>query len=283
MPAEYQHRLDAIGFNWRPHESAWEEGFSLLKAYKERDGHCKVPQSHIEKGFRLGVWANKQRRNKNALPAERRRRLDELGFVWGVVSDNWENGFSYLKSYKDREGHCRVPVDHRVNGFRLGSWARNQRANKDIISAERRRRLDELGFVWDVSSDQWENGFGYLKNYKERQGHCRVPDSYIENGFRLGQWVGVQRANKNEMSAERRQRLNELGFIWGALFDRWENGFSYLKSYKEREGHCLVAALHVENDFKLGAWVRNQRVVKDTIPIERRKRLDKLGFAWKVR
>jgi hypothetical protein len=72
------------------------------------------------------------------------------------------------------------------------------------LSEERRRRLDELGFVWDPFAADWEKGLLHLKAYKEREGHCRVPLSRKENGFRLGQWVNVQRANKG-ISEERAQ------------------------------------------------------------------------------
>jgi uncharacterized protein (UPF0303 family) len=282
LSPERRRRLDDLGFIWDA-SYQWENGFNHLKSFRERVGHCRVPVAHVVNGFRLGSWVRNQRLNKNMMSVDRRRRLDDLGFIWDASSDQWENGFSYLKAYKKRDGHCRVPFEHMENGFRLGGWVNVQRTKKRKLSADRRRRLDELGFVWNVKSDQWENGFSHLKSYKERQGHCLVPDNYIENGFRLGTWVGIQRANKNGMSADRRQRLNELGFVWNPLSDRWEKGFSCLKQYKQREGNCRVPALHVENNFKLGDWVRHQRVVKNTMPIERRKRLDKLGFAWKVR
>jgi len=82
------------------------------------------------------------------------------------------------------------------------------------IRAERRQRLQELGFVWDVLTAQWEEGFGYLKVFKRREGHCRVPISHVENSFKLGTWVDTQRQRKARMSQERIQRLDELRFVW---------------------------------------------------------------------
>jgi hypothetical protein len=52
-----------------------------LTLYKTREGHCRVPRNHKERGLQLGHWVNSQRANKS-LPEERRRRLDALGFVW---------------------------------------------------------------------------------------------------------------------------------------------------------------------------------------------------------
>jgi hypothetical protein len=49
----------------------------------------------------------------------------------------------------------------------------------------------------------------------EAEGHARVPQSHrTADGYRLGQWVGVQRRKKDSMSAERRQRLDEVKFAW---------------------------------------------------------------------
>ena len=53
-------RLDAIGFIWDPLEADWEEGFSSLKMYKDREGHCRVPHKHIENGYRLGGLVDNQ-------------------------------------------------------------------------------------------------------------------------------------------------------------------------------------------------------------------------------
>lgn len=216
MSAEQRQRLDTLGFVWGFWSSQWEKGFSCLENYMKREGHCRVPALHIENGFRLGQWVGVQRAHRNKLDVQNRERLDQLGFVWDVLSSQWEDGLSYLHSYKDREGHCRVPYNHIENGFRLGQWVVVQRQrNKDaLLPPERRTRLSKLGFVWDVFSSQWEEGFSFLKAYKRREGHCRVPQSYSERGFRLGQWVAVQRRQKDTMPTDRRRYLTKLGFVW---------------------------------------------------------------------
>jgi hypothetical protein len=64
-----------------------------------------------------------------------------------------------------------------------------------------------------VSDADWEEGFSHLQRYKDRVGDCRVSQSYQEDGFPLGQWVAAQRRNRETMPKERRQRLDELGFV----------------------------------------------------------------------
>jgi hypothetical protein len=84
--------------------------------------------------------------------------------------------------------------------------------------------LDELGFVWDVLETDWEEGFNYLKAYNRTANHCNVPKMHKEKGFPLGIWVSEQRVNKDKMSSERRQRLDEIGFVWDAREAAWERG-----------------------------------------------------------
>ena len=116
----------------------------------DSEGHCRVPARHKEDGFNLGQWVSVQRRGKDSLSQERLQRLDELGFVWDPFSEQWEEGFRYLKLYLDREGHCRVPAKHKEDGSPLGTWVSTQRRGKDSLSQERLQRLDEIGFVWEV-------------------------------------------------------------------------------------------------------------------------------------
>jgi superfamily II DNA or RNA helicase len=282
LSAERSQRLDDIGFVWDPLSEFWDEGFSKLQQFKEREGHCRVPQGYKEEGYVLGSWVGTQRRVKEALPAERRQRLDDLGFIWDPNTEAWEEGFRKLQQFKDREGHCRVPRNRKEDGYALGSWFGTQRRVKEALSAERRQRLDDLGFIWDPNNEAWEEGFRKLQQFKDREGHCRVPQGYKEEGYVLGTWVSTQRYIKEKMSAERRQRLDELGFIWESRIEAWEDAFIKLQQFKDREGHCRVPSSHKEGGYALGQWVGKQRNKKEVLSAERRQRLDDLGFVWAV-
>jgi hypothetical protein len=125
----------------------------------------------------------------------------------------WEDAFERLLNYKTREGNCLVPKDYEEGGFPLGAWVNRQRQNKKKITIERQQRLNSLGFVWRPFDSAWERSFAALIEFKNREGHCSVPQDHIENGINLGRWVSKQRAKKN-ISVQRRQSLDALGFVW---------------------------------------------------------------------
>jgi predicted helicase len=134
------------------------------------------------------------------------------------TTESWMFWFGLLEAFAKEHGHCRVPDRYRTDdGFWFGAWVSIQRSGKDKMALDRRQRLEALpGWSWDLLSDQWEEGFSYLKEFSEREGHCRVPDDYrTDDGYQLGQWVGNQRSRKDTTALDRRQRLEALpGWVW---------------------------------------------------------------------
>ena len=213
---EQLNRLNELGFVWEIVN--WELGYKHLVTYKEDFGDCLVPMSFKSSQFNLGSWVNKQRLKKDKLTTERLDQLSELGFVWGPMGRtndlHWEDFLKYLVIYKEEFGDCLVPSPFTFNDYDLGSWVNKQRLRKDKLKPQRLESLNELGFVWDISNAQWEDGFKYLATYKEEFGDCLVPISFQSNVYRLGGWVSKQRGQKERLTPERIKRLNDLGFVW---------------------------------------------------------------------
>ena len=139
----------------KSHTKRWESGFAALCIFKKREGHCCPWHNHMEGNFKLGQWVTVQRYRQGFLPAERKRRLDAIGFVWDWRDRLWEQNFAALLKFKRREGHCCVPTFHQEGKYKLGWWVSTQRRNRKEMSAERRARLNKIGFVWKVTAHYW--------------------------------------------------------------------------------------------------------------------------------
>ena len=274
--------LDRLGVSW-------DRWFGLLQKFHKREGHCRVAQNFIEDGLVLGSWIKSQRalKIKNEISAERVEKLNSIGFSWDPYSEDWENGFNVLQEFRRREGHCRVPPNFKEDEFTLGSWVYVQRIfrEKRTLDPERIKRLDAIGFSWDPHTEKWEDGFATLTKFRRREGHCRVPQHYKEGEYALGTWTKTQRVyrNKGILSPERIKRLDSINFSWDPNTEKWDTGFSVLKKFRIREGHCQVPHGFKEGNFSLGNWVMTQRILKEKggLDIARVNRLDSVGFSWK--
>jgi Helicase associated domain len=186
---------------------------------------------------------------------------------------------SHVPTYNPRCCLFYTAVDLRTKRFKINRLG--QKRLSDLRSSIFAEIVNEIGTGWD----EW---FGRLVRYKEREGLCLVPAIYkTEEGFGLGGWVRKQRMDnaKNSLSASRKERLDAIGLVWkvgSEFFERkpWEENFALLQKFKHREGHCEVHHDHLEGTFSLGRRVRRQRENRATISEERRRLLDSVGFVW---
>jgi len=132
----------------------------------------------------------------------------------------WESRYEALANYQQAHSHCVVSSKE---SFRLRQWVNSQRHARRTgkLSAERVRRLDELGFVWDVRQVRWASMFEDLAAYQRAHGHCDVPSN--KDCIRLWRWVVTQRVarRKGKLNTDQVRRLDTLGFIWGQHEEQW--------------------------------------------------------------
>mmetsp|Transcript_30108 Transcript_30108/g.46157 ORF Transcript_30108/g.46157 Transcript_30108/m.46157 type:complete len:310 (-) Transcript_30108:137-1066(-) len=194
------------------HDMIWNQMFQRLLLYKQQHGDCLVPQTYPQ-DLKLGRWVLTQRQKNKQLPLERRKRLEQVGFVWHSSQQGWDAMFECLVEYKKKHGDCLVPQNYAENS-KLGRWVHKQRERKrSSLSFSRVKRLDSIGFVWSSQAAVWEKMFSKLSAFRDQVGNCSVPYNY-EPDPPLGRWVYLQRRQKCYHSLDRIKKLESLGFQW---------------------------------------------------------------------
>ncbi|QII07817.1 DEAD/DEAH box helicase family protein [Rhodococcoides fascians A25f] len=285
LSSERVRLLEALpGWSWAPQAEKWDRGYKFLTAFVAREGHARVPNTHVENGFRLGKWVTVQRGNQRNLSASDLDRLQSLpGWVWDSRAAMWQQKLELLRQYQRREGHALVPQGFKEDGVQLGGWVLAQRNNRASIVQERREHLEAVpGWSWDPYTDAWDRAYAALVSYAEQHGHTRVSRGHIADGVNLGGWVGEQRGNWAKMTEDRRQRLEAVpGWSWNTLDDSWTQHLELLRSYARREGHTSVPVDFVEDGLKIGQWARLRRREHTRLDSDRQAQLEAIpGWFW---
>lgn len=210
------------------------------------------------------------------------------------TTESWEFWIGLVERYVQENGNALIPAKKPFYGHRLGAWVNEQRSRyaEGTLPAERIRRLSAIeGWTWAARDAVWEQGFTSLTKYIAQEGNSLVPSSYIaRDGFKLGQWVSVQRTRYGQgtLPEQRRERLGGLpGWQWDFKDHLWEEGFRHLQEYLECHGNTLMPQRYESDDgYKLGSWVNTQRVAyrKGSLPIDRQRRLLALfGWVWSAK
>jgi hypothetical protein len=230
LSEERKEKLDSIGFIWSKKamtdSQLWEFRFQQLVDYKSQHGDCNVPTQN-DQNPQLGSWVGTQRafRKNGRLSQERQDKLDAIGFDWKANRNklkhtDWNLRFEQLCDFQKQHGHCNVPRVYDPNP-QLGLWVGTQRAFKkqDRLTEKREARLNAIGFLWGPQNGhekpKWTLRFEELEVFKKVHSHCNVPQRYSPNP-QLGHWVMRQRNSytKSIMSAERKDKLDSIGFVW---------------------------------------------------------------------
>jgi hypothetical protein len=213
---------------------------------------------------------------------------------------DWANKFKELCAYHQSKQHCNFRCQD-PEYVELSRWVFSQRCEyrrmvggkESILTPERVRALNGIGFVWNAPRPCWESQLIELADFRKNHGHCNVPYRCSENS-KLARWVEMQRAQyrlhlkgeKSSMTLSRIQELKSVGLEWhGAT---WEDRLSELADYRKIHGHCDIPGKYSENT-KLANWVQNQRQLyklqqqgkTSSLTLSRIQALESLGFDWK--
>jgi superfamily II DNA or RNA helicase len=214
-------RLESLpNWTWSTVDEAWKNGFSMLSKLVNEFGSCRVVEQNInDKNRKIISWIKNQRSKRNKLSEDQVIALEALtGWSWNTKDDAWLDHFEELKKYTIEHQSSHVPLRHiTASGFGLGGWLSKQRRQRNVLSKDKILLFESLpDWIWSPLDEKWEKGYFELQQFISINGSASVTNNFISpNGFKLGSWAKIQRKSFDEMSIERRKKLEALkGWVW---------------------------------------------------------------------
>ncbi|GLF98110.1 DEAD/DEAH box helicase [Streptomyces yaizuensis] len=228
VTCEQKADLTALGMRWKRHaDEAWQRNMAAARAFRERHGHLLVPAKYVtddDPPIRLGAWFNNLRTRRDALTAEQRRELDDLGMVWDVNAHLRQRYLDAATVYYQEHGNLLVPQSYRTpapDHLGLGTWISEQRQQyaKGTLTAEQIAQLEAIGMVWDLKAYRWNTHLRAATVYYQEHGNLLVPQSYrtpAPDDLGLGTWISEQRRQyaKGILTEGQIARLEAIGMVW---------------------------------------------------------------------
>ncbi len=299
LPPNEKETLDKLKFWWDVKDAWWEEGFQHAKKYYDIHKKLDVPKDYIsEDGYKLGNWITRQKKNRKGsgngiITEERIRRLEEIGLSWNKVLDDRYNEQVQLYVRFVREFKTPiVPIDCVYEGKKLGAWVERQKIAYKAGKLERSRirKLEKVGFVWEMAEKTWNERYEDAKEYYKKHGNLHMRHKDLQGKqVLLYEWIMRQdweysKENHGKLTEEQVRLLEEINISIRTEGDvRWDRGYRNLKRYYEEHGNSLLRYNYTTEDgFNLGEWVKQQRekYAKGKLPDQRIKLLEELDMEW---
>ena len=303
MPSSMNKRrfvlLDRLGLDWDPLASMWDARIEQLKEYRKEHGHVRVSKTQV---FELATWLIYVRSQyriyqdspwESALTGDRITELEGLVMDWEPLESRWQQQFQALVEFKEENGHTIVPVDYSENPS-LSLWVQKQRHDykAGAMSKENQAQMRGIGFVFDLYHAAFARGLEKLKTYKEMHGDCRVPRSHFDQDLvsfvkqQRTQYKRFMNGGSSSLTEERKQILDELGFVWQVRTTVWNDNFEKLRAYHDKYSNCNVPRAYEDKPLyrfisvQRTQYKRFQNGESQRLTSARIKKLEALGFVW---
>ncbi|MGP4003575.1 Helicase associated domain protein [Streptomyces sp. 8N706] len=282
----------------------WARGWVALKKFTEREHHARVPYGHKEGATPLGQWVAEQRRAYGAgqMTGQRARRLEQLGMVWSLADERFQENFEAAKAYYDQHWTLCAPRSATALDKPVGQWISNLRRPGALDGhPEWKTALEAVDEDWNPSwPAEWQRHYAAVRELlRDEEGQTDVLPGVTVHGMDVGRWLAKNRQHAvwQSLMDGQRELLERLGITPlpapkevpakarqggpGAF----ERGIAALAQYRARTGSVTVPRAHVERledgtEVKLGVFLSNSKSRRGKLTADKLAALAALGLNW---
>ncbi|MYR87202.1 DEAD/DEAH box helicase family protein [Streptomyces sp. SID685] len=198
---------------------------------------------------------------------------------------DWARGWAKLKAYVERVGNARVPYGHREGVTPLGQWVAEQRRAYAAgeMSGQRARRLEQLGMVWSLADERFQENLEASKAYYEQHWTLCAPRTATMLDRPIGQWLSnLRRPGALEGHPEWKAALEAVDEDWNPEWPaEWQRHYAALRELvADEEGQADILPGFTVHGMDIGKWLARQRTPKvwEALTDGQRERLEQLGI-----
>lgn len=203
-------------------------------------------------------------------------------------------GLEHARCHVRESGHLAVPHPRAGirEGFDLGRWLANRRADATSLTAEQAAQLRELDAWWNPPWPiSWQRTWYEARAFAQQHRPVGGGNNLAGLPPWLERWLRRQITDYEQLHEKQRLLLGELGLTEGEvrLFRAWPGrrrsateGLEAARGYAARHGHLALSSPTAADGFPLGNWLKNARQRQCTAGRRTRlgRQLDTIDAWW---
>ena len=269
-----------------------------VKKFYQINRHSNVNINYITANeVYLGRVVSKIRQNKDKLTIQQLNDLETVNFVYDMNEYKWKYGYAMLINFFNYYHHSNVPFNFKTtDGYALGRWCANQRANWANLATWQKELLQRVDFLEAEKRLKFIKAYELLKKYYEYYKNSLVNINfktkngvfYDEDGYSLGIFVYEQMKlyKQGKLSLEHKKLLDDLDFVFARReynfrkkYALLENFYNYYQSFnipfnfKTNDGYT-----YDEDGVNLYSWFRYLQNNFANLPAYQQEKLRELNI-----
>ena len=222
LPEDRIRRLEKLRIKWNCIDENWQAAFEDTARFLRQHGPEPLSKERSQEERHYYYWIHDQikRLRKGRVSPEKAALLESIGINAGYYRDaHFDIMCEKLRQFAALHGHCIVPMEEeRGQPDALGLWTHRmrQRMSKGDLPPDQVRRLREIGLPENNKTAKYQQKLAALTRYYQVHGHLRIPQSYLQDGQRLGKWINGFRVRygKGLLSPAQIGELEAIGMVW---------------------------------------------------------------------